>query len=185
MYRFGNELKTIITYKMKFFLSFFLFLAFPVVTMAQFAGIGLQYTDANDIQFATSLSYPYMMPDNKYAGYISGGIEYTGGSSPVAGLNIKPIQLSTAFSKSMFSKSYTLVLSCDAGYLFNFRHGKDGIVITPNLYIDYKSVYIKTGYDFNVTEGEHQFFIRAGLCFGWGTVKSGVRKKISKSSVFK
>lgn len=156
-----------------------LFLVFPTLAMAQFAGIGLQYTDAKDIQFQTSVSYPYVMPKNKYAAYISGGVEYTGGSSPVAGLNIKPIQLSTAFNqKRMFSKAYTLVLSCDAGYLFNFRHGKDGIVITPNLYIDYKSIYIKTGYDFNVTEGERQFFVRAGLCFGWGTVKNRLIRQV-------
>lgn len=170
---------------MKLILSFLLFLVFPTISMAQFASIGLQYTDAKDIQFATSASYPYIMLSDKSVSYISGGVEYTGGSSPVAGLNIKPLQLSTGFSKPMFSKNYTLILSCDGGYLFNFEHGKDGIVITPNLYIDYNSVYIKTGYDFNVTEGERQFFVRAGICFGWGSVKKTVKKKMLGPSLFK
>lgn len=134
--------------------------------------LGVQYTDDNDIQFAGSMSYPIYHKKNKLNSYISSGIDYTGGNSPVAGLNIKPIQLKTFFSESLFNdRPYTILLGCDAGYLFNFRHGKDGIVITPNLYVDYKIFFVKAGYDFNVTGGEHQFFVRAGISFGMGAIK--------------
>ncbi|MFT3995602.1 MAG: hypothetical protein QM660_14930 [Dysgonomonas sp.] len=151
-------------------------LSLPLACSAQFIGIGAQYADAkskgNDIQFATSFSYPVWHKKNSLNSYISSGIDYTGGSSPVSGLNIKPLQVTTFFSESLFNnRPYTILLSCDAGYLFNFKHGKDGVVLTPNLYIDYSCFFIKTGYDFNVTGGEHQFFVRAGVSFGMGTLK--------------
>lgn len=134
--------------------------------------LGAQYTDNDDIQFAGSMSYPIFHKKNPLNSYISSGIDYSGGSSPVAGLNIKPIQLTTFFSESLFNNNpYTILLGCDAGYLFNFRHGKDGIVITPNLYMDYKCFFVKTGFDFNVSEGERQFFVRAGISFGMGAIK--------------
>lgn len=134
--------------------------------------LGAQYTDANDIQFAGSMSYPVFHKKNPFNSYILSGIDYTGGSSPVAGLNVKPIQITTFFSENLFNNyPYTILLSCDAGYLFNFKHGKDGVVITPNLYVDYKCFFMKTGFDFNVSEGEHQFFVRAGISFGMGVIK--------------
>ena len=141
--------------------------------------LGAQYTDNNDIQFAGSMSYPVFRKKNPLNSYISSGIDYTGGSSPVAGLNIKPIQLTTFFSESLFNNyPFTILLGCDAGYLFNFRHGKDGIVVTPNLYVDYKCFFVKTGYDFNVSEGERQFFVRAGITFGMGMIKMAPNVKI-------
>lgn len=158
-------------------IQFILVLLFlPLACSAQFLGIGAQYADAkdkgNDIQFAANLSFPVWHPKNKLNSYISSGIDYTGGSSPLSGLNIKPIQFTTFLSESLFNNHpYTILLSCDAGYLFNFRHGKDGVVLTPNLYVDYKCFFVKTGYDFNVTGGEHQFFVRAGVSFGMGTIK--------------
>lgn len=134
--------------------------------------LGAQYTDNNDIQFASSMSYPIFHKKNKLNSYISSGIDYTGGSSPVAGLNIKPIQLTTFISESLFNnKPFTILVNCDAGYLFNFKHGKDGIIITPNIYFDYKCFFVKSGFDFNVSEGEHQFFVRTGISFGMGTLK--------------
>lgn len=178
--------------KSKIFLFIFIFL--PLTCSAQFLKpaiwtggmaikynlqLGAQYTDANDVQFAGSMSYPVFRKKNPFNSYISSGIDYTGGSSPVAGLNIKPIQLTTFFSESLFNNHpYTILLGCDAGYLFNFRHGKDGIVITPNLYVDYKCFFAKIGFDFNVSEGEHQFFIRAGITFGMGMIKMAPNVKI-------
>lgn len=150
---------------------------------AQFIGIGAQYADAkgkgNAIQFATNISYPYWHKKNALNTFISGGIDYTGGSSPVSGLNVKPLMFTTYFSESLFNKyPFTIMMGVDTGYLFNFRHGKDGIVLTPNVYVDYKFFFVKAGYDFNVTGGEKQFFVRAGISFGMGTLKMLPNTKI-------
>lgn len=160
-----------------------LLLLLPLACLAQLIGIGAQYTDAkgkgNAIQFAANASFPVWHKKNPLSSYISSGIDYTGGSSPVAGLNIKPIQFTSFISESLFNDHpFTILVGCDAGYLFNFRHGKDGIVITPNAYFDYKGVFVKTGYDFNVTGGKQQFFVRLGFNFGIGTFKNFVKTKI-------
>ncbi|MBK5720306.1 hypothetical protein JGH11_05435 [Dysgonomonas sp. Marseille-P4677] len=158
-------------------------LLLPFVCSAQFIGIGAQYADAkdkgNDFQFAANISFPVWHKKNALNSFIASGVDYTGGSSPVAGLNIKPIQLTSYLSESLFDNNKaTILVGCDAGYLFNFRHGKDGIVITPNIYLDYKFFFIKTGYDFNVTGNEQQFFVRAGFCFGMGSIKSYAKTTI-------
>lgn len=168
---------------MKKIVLIFILLLASITSFAQFLGIGSQYADAkgkgNAIQFVANASFPYIHKKNSLNSYISAGIDYTGGSSPVSGLNIKPVSVTTFFNESFFnSTKYTVLLSCDAGYLFNFRHGKDGIVVTPNLYIDYKYFFVKTGYDFNVTGGERQFFVRAGFCFGMGVIKNYAETKI-------
>ncbi|SBW08708.1 conserved exported hypothetical protein [uncultured Dysgonomonas sp.] len=160
-----------------------LFILLPLACSAQFLGVGVQYADAkgkgNDFQFAANASYPVWHKKNPFNSFISSGIDYTGGSSPVAGLNLKPIQLTSFISESLFNKNkVTVLVGCDAGYLFNFKHGKDGIVITPNVYIDYKFFFAKAGYDFNVTGNEQQFFVRAGFCFGMGSIKSFVKTEI-------
>ena len=156
---------------------------FPACLSAQFIGVGTQYADAegrgNALQFAANASFPTYHKKNALNLYLSSGIDYTGGSSPIAGLNIKPISLTTYFSEPFFnSNNYTLLLGCDGGYLFNFRHGKDGVVITPNLYFDYKCLFVKTGYDFNVTGGERQFFVRVGVSLGMGALKMLPNTKI-------
>ncbi|MDH6307628.1 hypothetical protein M2451_000077 [Dysgonomonas sp. PFB1-18] len=160
-----------------------LLLLLPLACSAQLIGIGAQYADAkgkgNAIQFAANASFPVWHKKNPLNSYISSGIDYTGGSSPVAGLNIKPIQFTSFISESLFNDHpFTILVGCDAGYLFNFRHGKDGVVITPNAYFDYKGVFVKTGYDFNVTGGKQQFFVRLGFNFGIGTFKNFVKTKI-------
>lgn len=160
-----------------------LLLFIPLVCSAQFIGAGLQYADArgkgNDFQFAANASFPVWHKKNPLNSFVSSGIDYTGGSSPVAGLNIKPIQLQSFLSESLFNNNKcTLLVGCDAGYLFNFRHGKDGVIITPNIYFDYRFFFIKAGYDFNVTAGKDQFFLRAGVSIGMGTIKSFVKTKI-------
>lgn len=154
----------------------FLLLLLPLAGFAQFVGIGAQYADAkgigNDIQFATNVAFPVWHQKNSFNTFVMSGIDYTGGRSPVAGLNIKPIQATTFISESLFNKKpYTILLGCDAGYLFNFNGGKNGIVITPNIYLDYKFFFVKAGYDFNITGNEQQFFIRAGVGLGMGVLK--------------
>ncbi|MBD8390234.1 hypothetical protein [Dysgonomonas sp. BGC7] len=168
---------------MRYIKIILLLLLFPLVGFAQFLGIGAQYTDAknkgNDFQFAANASFPTWHKKNPLNTFISSGIDYTGGSSPVAGLNLKPIQINSFITESLFNKNKaTILIGCDAGYLFNFKHGEDGIVITPNVYFDYKFFFVKTGYDFNVTAGESQFFVRAGFCFGMGSIKSFVKTEI-------
>lgn len=161
-------------------------IAFLLVSMscsAQFIGIGAQYADAkgkgNAIQFAANVSYPYLHKKNALNTFISGGIDYTGGSSPVSGINIKPIQISSFISESFFNKTkFTVLIGCDGGYIFNHRHGKDGVVITPNIYVDYKFFFVKAGYDMNVSKGERQFFVRTGFSFGMGAIKSFAKTKI-------
>ncbi|WP_029904339.1 hypothetical protein [Prevotella sp. 10(H)] len=161
----------------------FLLLLFPFACSAQFLGIGAQYATpqegGNAIQFAANASFPVWHKKNPFNSYIASGIDYTGGSTPVSGLNLKPIQLTSFLSESLFNNNKaTILVGCDAGYLFNFRHGKDGIVITPNVYFDYKFFFVRAGYDFNVTGNEQQFFVRTGFSFGMGSIKSFVKTKI-------
>lgn len=161
----------------------FLFLLLPLASSAQLIGVGAQYADAknkgNDIQFAANASFPVWHKKNALNSYIASGIDYTGGSSPVAGLNIKPIQFTSYISESLFNDHpFTILVGCDAGYLFNFKHGKDGIILSPNVYFDYKSFFVKTGYDFNVTGNKQQFFVRFGVNFGLGTFKMFAKTRI-------
>jgi hypothetical protein len=166
------------TIKILFFLSLL-----PIICSAQLIGFGVQYADAkgkgNAIQFAANASFPVWHKKNPLNTFIASGIDYTGGSSPVAGLNVKPLQFTSFISESLFNNNpATILIGCDTGYLFNFRHGKDGIVITPNAYFDYKGFFLKTGYDFNVTGGEQQFFVRFGINLGIGTFKNFAKTTI-------
>ena len=150
-------------------------LLLPLVSKAQFLGLGGQYSEKSDGQFAASFSFPTIHPKNPLNCFISSGLDYTtSGGAKMAGLNLKPIELSWFGTEKFFNKTpFTLLLNCDAGYLVDFRKDrKDGIVITPNLYLDYKYFFLKTGYDMDVTNNKNQFFVRAGICLGLGTFKS-------------
>ncbi|MFV0468607.1 MAG: hypothetical protein ACK5MK_06740 [Dysgonomonas sp.] len=163
------------------YILLFIVIYFPLVSNAQFIGIAGQYASGADGQFVANLSYPTLHPKNPLNSFISSGLEYsTSGGAEISGLNIKPIMLTTFFSERFFNESkYTLLLGVDGGYNFDFRNGrKNGIVITPNLYFDKKYYFIKAGYDFDVTNGNGQFFVRAGLCFGLGTIKSFAKTEI-------
>jgi len=168
---------------MKLFKILFLLLILPLACSAQLISVGAQYATpqegGNTVQFAANAAFPVWHKKNPLNSFISSGIDYTGGSTPVSGLNVKPLQFTSFLSESLFNNhSFTFLVGCDAGYLFNFRHGKDGIVLTPNAYFDYKGMFIKTGYDFNVTGGEQQFFVRLGFNFGIGTFKNFVKTRI-------
>ena len=157
----------------KYYLLILLFL-FPVFSYGQFVGVGGQYSEDSKGQFAANLSFPFFHPKNKLNSYISSGLDYTTtGEAKLSGLNVKPIQITTFFNENFFnSTKYTLLLSVDGGYLLNFRNGsKNGVVITPNLYFDYKFFFVKAGYDFDVTNGINQYFVRTGICFGMGAIK--------------
>lgn len=160
-----------------------LLLLLPIVATAQIVGVGTQYVDpkngANAFQFQANVSFPVWTAKNPLNTYLSSGIDYTGGSSPVAGLNIKPIQLTSYLSESLFNECpVTFLVGADAGYLFNHRHGKDGIVLTPHVHVEYSIFYIKSGWDFNVTGKRDQFFVRLGIGFGIGTTKSLAKTRI-------
>lgn len=154
----------------------------PLLSYGQFFGIGGQYTEKSDGQFFTSFSFPTIHPaPNALNSYMSSGLEFTtSGGAKMSGLHLKPIQLTTFFSEDFFNRSkYTILFGVDGGYLFDFRHDKkNAITVTPNLYFDYKYFFVKTGYDFNLSHGGGQFFVRAGICFGMGTIKSFAKTSI-------
>lgn len=160
-----------------------LLLILPTVAVAQIVGIGAQYVDpkggANAIQFQTNLSFPVWTKKNPLNIYMSSGVDYTGGSSPVSGINFKPIQLNSYLTESLFNDSpVTILVGGDAGYIVNHRHGKNGLVLTPHIHIEYSVFYVKSGWDFNVTGKRDQFFVRFGIGFGLGTLKSFAKTKI-------
>jgi len=159
----------------------FLLTLLPFFCHAQFFGLAGQYTPDSDGQFVANFSFPTIRTKNILNTYISSGLEYsTPGGAKMSGLNLKPIQITTFFSEKFFnSKPFTVLLSVDGGYLFDFRSGyKNGIIVTPNLYADYKFFFIKTGYDFDVSNGRNQFFVRAGISFGMGVFKSFATTRI-------
>lgn len=146
----------------------------PFFAYAQFFGLAGQYADGSDGQFVANLSVPTFHKKNPLNSFISSGLEFsTSGGAKMSGLNIKPIQFATFFSEDLYNtKPYTILLGVDAGYLFDFRRNRDNaIVITPNFHFDYKVVFLKAGYDFDVSHGRQQFFVRAGVCLSIGTFK--------------
>lgn len=152
-----------------------LLLLIPFFGRAQFLGLGGQYASKSDGQFVASFSFPTIHPKNPLNCFVSSGLEYTtSGGAEMTGLNLKPLQISWFGTEKFFNKTpFTLLLNFDVGYLLDFRPGqKDGLLLTPNLYLDYKYYFLKTGYDFDVTNGHKQFFVRGGVCIGLGTLKS-------------
>ncbi|SHF05940.1 hypothetical protein [Dysgonomonas macrotermitis] len=161
----------------------FLILVFvPVLSYGQFLGLGGQYSEKSDGQFVASFSFPTIHPaHNKLNSFVSSGMEFTtSGGAKMSGLHLKPVQISTFFSEDFFNNTpYTILFGVDGGYLFDFRHDrKNAITITPNLYFDYKFVFVKAGYEFDVSHGRSQYFVRAGVCFGMGTLKMFGNTKI-------
>lgn len=161
----------------------FLVLIFvPLVSYGQFLGIGGQYTEKSNGQFIASFSIPTIHPaPNALNSYISSGMEFTtSGGAEMSGLHLKPIQITTFFSENLFNNTkWTVLLGVDGGYLFDFRQGKkNAITATPNLYFDYNFFFVKGGYDFNLSHGGGQFFVRAGICFGMGAIKSFAKTSI-------
>lgn len=149
--------------------------AFPIQHHAQFVGLAGQYSHRATGQFVASVSIPTIHPKNKLNMFVSSGAEYTtSGGATMAGLYLKPLQLSWFGTEDFFNSTpFTMLLQTDVGYLFDFRRGrKDGFIISPSLYVDYKFYFVKTGYDMDLTHGRRQFFARVGLCVGLGTLKS-------------
>lgn len=159
---------------MKKYIFIVLFLL-PVACMGQVLGVAGQWTKFdgdNKFQFNASASVPYMNSlEDRTCWILSGGVDYLSGSSTVSGLNVKPAQFAITSSNIFGMKKYTIMLGADAGYNFNFNHGNDGIILTPNIYMDYKMFYMKTGYDYNTFHNEGQFFVRLGMGVGVGFFK--------------
>lgn len=158
-----------------------LLLLLPIVSYGQMIGFGGQYSDGAKGQFVASLAYPTFHKKNKLNTFIASGMEVTtSGGAKMSGLNVKPIQIKSFLSEDLFNnKPYTILVGVDGGYLFDFRHGrKNGIIITPNVSVDYKIFFVKAGYDFDVTNGQNQFFARAGVGLGLSTLKMFAKTKI-------
>lgn len=150
---------------------------------AQLLGIGTRFVPPRDgsnaIEFSSNLAFPTWHPENALNLFNFSGIEYNGGSTKSSGMNIKPIQLKTYFSENLYNtKPYTIFAGFDAGYLFNFNGGKDGIVLTPNVSVEYKVFFVNTGWDFNLMAKKNNFYIRVGVGFGLGTFKAIAKTKI-------
>lgn len=141
---------------------------------AQLFGLGGQYAEHSDGQFFVNVALPTYTKSNSLRFFNMSGLEYTtGGNANMSGLQVKPIQLSTYLSDRIFYESpFVVSLGVDAGYLFDFRRNRSNtIVLTPNIYVDYKIFFIKGGYEFDTFHGNHQYFVRAGIGFALGTMK--------------
>ncbi len=162
----------------------FILLLVPLTCVGQILGISSQlskYDGGHKFQFNVSGAFPYLSNLNSYDDNINwlfcGGIDYLSGSSTVSGLNIKPMSFMTTTKQIFEDTPFTVMLGVDAGYNFNFNHGNDGIILTPNLYLDYGVIYMKAGYDYNTFENEGQFFVRLGIGIGPGFIKKVFRNK--------
>jgi len=158
----------------KLFILFILSLL-SLTAYSQLLGIGGQYAQQSNGQFFVNAALPTFYESNALRLFNMSGLEYTTrGGAHLSGLQLKPIQLSSYLSDKIFYKSrFVLTLGVDAGYLFNFSKGyKNTIVVTPNLYMDYKLFFLKTGYEIDTLHGNHQFFVRAGIGFALGTIKN-------------
>ncbi len=148
-------------------------LSFPAY--GQLFGVGGQYAENSNGQFFVSAAMPTYIKENSLKLFNLSGLEFTtSGGANMSGLQLKPIQLSTYLSDYIFYDSrFTLTLGADAGFLFDFRKGrKNTLVLTPNIYADYKIFFLKAGYEFDTFHGNSQFFIRAGIGFALGTMKN-------------
>lgn len=156
-----------------FILVVILFL--PITCMGQIFGLGVQTSKSSNsykLQFNTSISAPYYNDINhNLCSIVSMGIDYVSGGSTVSGLNLKPIMFATTTPDILGGQKYTLMVGADTGYNINFQHGHSGIILTPNIYFDYKVFYIKVGYDYNTFHNEGQFFIKTGVGLGLGFFK--------------
>lgn len=158
-----------------------LLLLLPILCYGQLIGLGGQYSEGANGQFVTSMAFPTFHQKNKLNTFVSSGLEFTtSGGAKMSGLHLKPIQIKSFLSEDLFNNNpYTILVGVDGGYLFDFRRGRqNGIVITPNVYVDYKMFFIKAGYDFDVTNGQNQFFVRAGVGLGLGVLKMFAKTKI-------
>lgn len=158
-----------------------LLLLLPVLCYGQLIGLGGQYSNGANGQFFASMAFPTLHEKNKLNTFVSSGLEITtSGGAEMSGLNLKPIQIKSFLSEDLFNNNpFTILVGVDGGYLFDFRRGqKNGIVLTPNVYVDYKFFFVKAGYDFDVSNGRNQFFARAGVGIGLGVLKMFTKTRI-------
>lgn len=153
---------------------FAVLLLMPLTCFGQFLGVGYQTANFDKNQFAANVSFPYyfMNSKDKAIFLMNGGLDFTTSGPKISGLNIKPVSLAVTNTNMLVGGKSTLMLRLDAGYNFNFTHGNDGVILTPNLYADYSTFYLTAGYDYNAIHNEGQFFVRLGVGLTWGVMKS-------------
>lgn len=160
-----------------------LLVCIPVCLSAQLLGIGAEFVPpkngANAIQFQANMAFPTWTKQNSMNIFVLSGIDYKGGSTEVSGFSIKPLQLNSYITENLFNDNpVSFFVGMDAGYLLGRGHAKDGVVLTPNLHLEYNVFYINTGWDFNITGNQNQFYVRFGVGFGLGTFKTIAKTKI-------
>lgn len=144
----------------------------PIGCFAQFIGIGGQIADSKG-QFAANMSAPYKIlgnDDHAFQFVLSTGMDYTTSGPKISGLNMKPVSVWVVGNNMESKLSYGLKL--DGGYNFNLTHGKNGVIISPNLYTDFSAFYISTGYDYDISNKKGQFYVRIGVGLTLGLLKS-------------
>lgn len=145
------------------------------ICYGQIIGFAGQYAEKSHGQFAFNVAWPTYIEDNPLNVFMLSGLEYTTpGASKLSGLHLKPVQLSTYFNDYLFNRApVTFTMGVDGGWLLDFRgNHKSTLVVSPNIYFDYKIFFLKAGYDLDTLHGNHQFYARAGIGFTFGVVKS-------------
>ncbi|MFV0417551.1 MAG: hypothetical protein ACK5KT_02305 [Dysgonomonas sp.] len=150
----------------------FIFLSLlPAFMYAQFIGVAGQVADSKG-QFAATMSAPYKIlgnDDHAFQFVLSSGMEYTTSGPKISGLNFKPISVWMVGNNMESPISYGLRL--DGGYNFNLTHGQNGVIVTPNLYLDWSVFYVSAGYDYNISHKQSQFYVRMGVGITLGLLK--------------
>jgi len=148
----------------------FIFFSFiPASVFAQYIGLGYQYADFKTHQFVTTASVPLKIPDKNGGFFLASGLEYLSKGTPVSGLNFKALSASKSYEVGAKHGIWLIQPGLDSGYLFGMEHSKDGIVFSPNIHVDFNLLFhFRMGYDYNISTGNGQFFIRLAVGFGAG-----------------
>jgi hypothetical protein len=148
---------------------FILFTVLSYAAYAQYVGAGYQYADFRHHQFVATAAFPWEIPSDGTFLFLSSGLEYSTKGAPVSGLNLRTLSASIPIVAERKSTWFIFQPGLDCGYLFGLNQAKDGVVVTPNFHIEYTGFFhLRTGYDYNVTEKQGQFFIRLAVGIGAG-----------------
>lgn len=149
-----------------------LLLFIPTCGFAQFIGIGSQWaSNPEKFQFSLVTYAPYIVlaGEEPVAFTLGGGLEYSTSGPKISGLQIKPVVFSLHVPNPKHNKIFSFHLA--GGYNQNFTHGNNGIIVSPSLYADWSAFYLSTGYEYNISHKEGQFFVRIGVGLTFGLFK--------------
>jgi len=150
-------------------LLFSLFLILPSTVFAQYIGVGYQYADFKHHQFVATAAFPWRIPSGNGSLFLTSGLEYSTKGAPISGLNLKAISASVPFVVENRNTWFVFQPGLDGGYIWGLNHAKDGVVISPNFHIEFTGfLHLRTGYDYNFTAKQGQFFIRLAVGIGAG-----------------